>query len=230
MYWAYGIHGIKEFVLSLEFILVMGQIILTYAFYRFREENIDISIHFAAWMIFIVWFEATLLLGHIGPFGRFVFILFETTYTIMVYLVAGIPTIMAFSFGFHILLFNEEQFGGYVRSFLYALTMTVTGYYNQAEFDFNKTTEKGSGSYSAQIMYFFFLIFCIVIFMNVLMAVTVNSVKNLQNRGKYLQNSKRKKYIVMCSYLWKIFDLIPCLRVLRILESCKQNNSYTVRI
>ena len=229
MYWAYGIHGIKEFVASLEFILVMGQIILVGAFYVFREENIDISIHFAAWMVFIVWSEATLLLAHVD-IGRFVFILFETTYTILVYIAAGIPSILAFSFGFHILLYNEEQFGGYVRSYLYTFTMTVTGYYNQAEFDFDKTIEKGTGSYSAQIMYFWFLLFCIVIFMNVLVAVTVNSVKNLQNRGKYLQNSKRKKYIVMCSYLWKIFDLIPFLRVLRILESCEQNNSYTVRI
>ena len=48
--------------------------------------------------------------------------------------------------------------------------------------------------------------------------------------GKFRQICRRKKFIIISSFLWKWFDSIPLLRVKRILEECKEHNSYKVYI
>ena len=106
--------------------------------------------------------------------------------------------------------------------------MAVEGFYNPDDFDFQKVEDIGGRNYSVQIMFFLFLILAVIIFMNILLAVTVASVKNLENQGKFRQICRRKKFIIISSFLWKWFDSIPLLRVKRILEECKEYNSHKV--
>ena len=226
---SYGVEGVFDFVVTWEFNLRNVFLCISAAFFILQNSDVETCIHLAAWMVFLVWCDSTLILARFD-IGHFIFMLIDVVYKILFFMLTVVPLFFAFALGFFILLHTNPQFINTHSAFLYTLVMAVEGYYNPADFDFKEVDEIGGRNYSVQIMFFLFLILAVILFMNILLAVTVASVKNLENQGKFRQICRRKKFIIISSFLWKWFDSIPLLRVKRILEECKEHNSYKVYI
>ena len=66
--------------------------------------DLDYTQHFGAWMVFFSWVDLTLLFGKMDRVGECVYMSIDVLKTMALCLIIYVPSYLAFSFGFYILL------------------------------------------------------------------------------------------------------------------------------
>ena len=175
----------KEYITSLEAIVTTAFLIISVIFFSYWGSDLCTSLHLGGWMVFFVWCSFQLFLGRYEIMGNFIFTIVDVAHTMVMFIITAIPTFLAFTFGFYILLYANPNFSQVIRTFLYAMVMTVNGYYDHGDFGYDNIQAFGGRNYSTQIMYLLFLVLMNIIFMTLLTAITVNSTRNLRNRYEF---------------------------------------------
>ena len=83
------------------------------------------SSHFAAWTVFLSWFEMLLMLGRIPSIGIFIYMSTYVLKTLSVFLMVYSPLLIAFGATFHILLPNKTSFSNFGMALMKASVTTV---------------------------------------------------------------------------------------------------------
>ena len=71
--------------------------------------------------------------------------------------------------------------------------MTVVGYHDPPDWDYNQINEHGGQNWSTQILGVIYIVIGPLLLMNMVLAITVNNTKNLRERGKFFQTKTRVK-------------------------------------
>ena len=105
---------------------------LTVCFLIAAPRNTRNAAHFAAWMVFFQWTDLLLLMGKFDTMGRYIFMSVDVTKTMLFCIFTYVPSLCAFSFGFHILLRPNPVFRSWVATIVKTMAM-MTG-----EFDYDE--------------------------------------------------------------------------------------------
>ena len=241
-----GKRGFKIYIKSLQNWIQCLLICMSVVFYHYCEINLDTATHAAAWMVFLAWIDLTLYVGKIDILGEYIYMSVIVSKTIFWCLFIYVPSYMAFTFGFYILLKSNEAFRSYTATFIRILAMQAGELDFKEDFDFHHVEEKGGLNYSVQVMFVFFLICISLIVMNLLLAVTVNKTENLAEKSKKMRAASRikdvvetidHKYLAQCCNFFKSLGQPICCKKASllnihtsILPKCKKDNNYFVSI
>ena len=125
--------GFFKYISSPENWIEMLTLGLTVCFLMAAERNTQNAAHFAAWMVFCQYTDLLLLMGKFDTMGRYIFMSVDVTKTMLFCIFTYVPSLCAFSFGFHILLKPNPVFRSWVATIVKTLAM-MTG-----EFDYDDT-------------------------------------------------------------------------------------------
>ena len=125
--------GLFKYISSPENWIEMSVLGLTLCFFVAAPRNTKNAAHFAAWMVFFQWTDLLLLMGKFDTMGRYIFMSVDVTKTMMFCIFTYVPSLCAFSFGFHILLKPNPVFRSWVA------TIVKTGAMMTGEFDYDET-------------------------------------------------------------------------------------------
>ena len=94
--------------------------------------------------------------------------------------------------------------------FFRVVAMTVVGYHDPPDWDFNNVESHGGANWSIQLLAILYILVGPLLIMNLLLAITVNNTKNLKMRGKTIQTKTRIKdfhryAIIANNYVFKYF-------------------------
>ena len=216
----------------MESIVEVLLLIVTSCFFYFQERNIKYALHFASWMACLVWVNTMFYIGRFETIGPFIMMLFEVTYNMVLLIIAAIPLILAYSLGFHIVLLPDDDFDNFWATVLRTLVMMVNGFYDDEDLDENAIGRAGS----AQLMYLLFMVGMVIIFMNILLAVTVNITKNVKDQSKLLQSKRRINDIIISYRIfprflsnlmnWLCWGIFKYTTPMSILKQCQNENTY----
>lgn len=123
--------GVTKYISSIENWIESLVLILTIMFLIAAPKNTMTAAHFAAWMVFCQWTDLLLLLAKFDTMGRYIFMSVDVTKTMIFCIVTYVPSLCAFSFGFHILLKPNPVFRSWFATIVKTLSM-MTG-----EFDYD---------------------------------------------------------------------------------------------
>ena len=234
--------GPKEYVSWLDNWIQESILVLSVSYLFFSIYDINLAVHAVAWMVFLVWIDLTLLLSKMDKIGEYVYMSKNVTKTMLFCMMIYIPSFFAFAFGFYLLLRPNENFYSYTATFFKVLSMMVGELEYDDTFSYDAVEKTGSGQFSTQIMFTFFLITVVLIIMNLLLAVTVSKTEDLEKESKLMQTESRVEDVVQSSYESKLDNIfLDCLdyaykckykriKRLPLLERCQKDgdNKYTV--
>ena len=112
-----------------------------------------------------------------------------------------IPSFLAFSFGFYILLNVTESFSSYFQSMIKVLAMSVGELDYTTNFDYNQVKKYGGINISSQVMFVAFIITMALIMMNILLAVTIGKTEDIEPKSKVRQAKRRTNEISIATEL-----------------------------
>ena len=156
--------------------------------------------------------------------------------TMLLLVITYAPTFLAFTFGFHILLKNTIVFDGYITSMVKVLAMSIGELDYNDDFQYDIVMEQGGRNVSTQLMLLVFVLIMVLIVTNLLLAVTISSSADLNNKSLILQAEKRIKDVETYFNLFfhSLKDFMPCLKTEKTLMGrCKDVQSagrYYVRL
>ena len=178
--------------------------------------NTELATHFIAWAIFFAWMDLTSYLGRFGVIGEYVYIMFRVAQTLMKCLIIFVPTLIAFSFGFSMLLHANPAFESWVSSGLKVMTMMLGELEFGENFIYHEVKEIGGRNYSVQIMYLLFALMVAVVIMNLIVAMTISAADDLKVESEIIKVYKQVKDIVtdgqVAAKLKWWFNTADCLR------------------
>ena len=229
-----GFRGLRIYFKSLQNWIQCLLIVFSTIFYFKYETDLDISNHAAAWMIFLAWIDLTLYVAKVDIIGEYIYMTVIVCKTIFWCLLIYIPSYMAFTFGFYILLKSNPAVQSYTATFIKVLAMKAGELDYKDDFDYHQIEENGGSNISVQIMFVFFLICISLIVMNLLLAVTVNKTENLVIESKKMRAVERINNVDNVNNMnnKKLKLLDSCFSNLNqpILPRCMKDKNYFVSI
>ena len=184
-----GLQGIKIYTGNLQNLIQCFLIFSSLFFFINFENEVDLATDTVAWMVFLAWIDLTLYVGKIDFFCKYIYMSVIVSKTIFTCLLIYIPTLLAFTFGFYILLKSNPAFESATSTFIRILAMKAGELEYKEDFDFYSVMEKGGQNYSVQVMFVFFLVCISLIVMNLLLTVTLNKTENLVTKSKIMRAS-----------------------------------------
>ena len=163
--------------------------------------NVYFAGHLAAWMVFFSWIDLTLLFGQTEKLGEYIYMSMEVLQTMAFCILIYIPSFLAFSFGFYILLNVTESFSSYFQSMIKVLAMSVGELDYTTNFDYNQVKKYGGINISSQVMFVAFIITMALIMMNILLAVTIGKTEDIEPKSKVRQAKRRTNEISIATEL-----------------------------
>ena len=139
-----------------------------------REANHMIQKHLLGWALFLAWMDLTIFLGKMDVFGIHIYMSWQIMRSMFLNLAVFIPSLVAFASAFHCFLINNPVFEGYVASLLKTFEMLLGEVDFSDNFLYDNVKETGGANHSVQIMLVFFIIYGILIIMNLIVALMVN--------------------------------------------------------
>ena len=176
-------------------------------------NNHHLGIHFAAWMVFLVWINLILYLGRVHVIGIYIFMALDVTKNMIFALMTFSPAFAAFTFGFYILIQTNRQFDDLTRTLIRTLPMMAGEFDFDDYYDFKAVQEYGGRNYSAQIMFIFFVVIIVLIIGNLLIALTVSKIDALEKKSKLLQVKRMIDDVISLTSLVQK-NKIKCIRKL----------------
>ena len=205
-------------------------LITSIGFIVISHFNVYLAEHFAAWMVFFSWIDLTLLFGQMDKLGEYIYMSIDVLQTMAICIIIYIPSFLAFSFGFYILLNATESFNSYVQSMVKVLAMSVGELDYTENFDYNNVKEHGGMNISAQVMVVTFIITMALIMMNILLAVTIDRTEDLEPKSRVRQAKRRENEIMVATRLRKMGLYKIILRSLKIGKPIFKNDSSNYKV
>ena len=147
-----------------------------------------INLHLGAWSVFMAWINMTVLLGHFPGIGVYMFMFKYVTQTIIIFVLVYAPLLIAFAFGFYLLLPRNSSFNDPFTSVLKVLSMMIGELDYTDTFAVDRSREESDWTIgSIQIIYTLFVVLVSIIIHNLILALTVNEVDVLFKRARSIQ-------------------------------------------
>ena len=147
-----------------------------------------VNLHLGAWSVFMAWINMTILLGHFPGVGVYMFMFKYVTQSIIIYLLVYLPLLVAFAFGFYVLLPRNPSFNDPITSLLKVLSMMI-GELEYAD-NFTVDTSKQPSDWtigSLQIFFTLFVVLISIIIHNLILGLTVSEVDVLFKTARSIQ-------------------------------------------
>ena len=138
-----------------------------------RENNHNIQKHLLGWSLFLAWSDLTIFMGKMDFFGRHIYMTWQIMRSMFLNLVVFVPTLLAFASAFHCFLINNEVFEGPMASVLKTFEMFLGEVDFSDNFLYDKVKDTNGANLSVQLMLVIFIIYGILIIMNLIVALMV---------------------------------------------------------
>ena len=138
----------------------------------------------------------TSLLGRIHLFGEYIHMAFNVTKTLLKILMSFIPTFIAFTLTFNILMQSSEVFQEIHNTAFKVFVMMMGEFELTDYFTTQEVSKAGGRNYSVQILFVLFVIFICVIVMNLLIGLTVSNIDDLKKDADIILASSQIDDIV----------------------------------
>ena len=191
----------KNYLMQQENFVQLIIMVTSIGFIIISHFNVYLAEHFAAWMVFFSWIDLTLLFGQMDKLGEYIYMSIDVLQTMAICIIIYIPSFLAFSFGFYILLNATESFNSYFQAMVKVLAMSVGELDYTDNFDYNNVKEHGGMNISAQVMVVTFIITMALIMMNILLAVTIDRTEDLEPKSRMRQAKRRANEIRVATTL-----------------------------
>ena len=217
--------GTTNYFMKMENNLQLTIAILTLTFIFSAPKNMELANHCGAWAVFLTWSNLTQLLARFEFFGLGIFMALHVAEKIIKTMLVFTTSFLAFIFGFNMLFQANPAFHGIIGTGVKIFVMMQgefnfddnLGYQNvhehggrnvsiQVKKTFKHTESKENCNtysklffYQFQILFFLYLIWMVLIFMNLLVGLTVTSIDKLKKTGTIMQAKKRVDDILLLS-------------------------------
>ena len=170
-----------------------------------RESNHMIQKHLLGWALFLAWMDLTIFLGKMDVFGIHIYMSWQIMRSVFLNLAVFIPSLVAFAFAFHCFLINNPVFEGSVASVLKTFEMLLGEVDFSDNFLYDNVKEIKGANHSVQIMLVFFIIYGILIIMNLIVALMVNKMNVAE--AEIILAQQRIEEISSMADMGHLFDL-----------------------
>ena len=145
-----------------------------------RKFNHYAQKHFLGWALFLAWMDLTIFLGKMDFFGRHIYMSWQIMRSMFLNLAVFVPSLVAFASAFHCFLINNTVFEGSVASLLKTFEMFLGEVDFSDNFLYDNVKETEGANYSVQLMLIIFIIYGILIIMNLIVALMVNKMDSAE--------------------------------------------------
>ena len=185
-YWT----SVEEFLEIAQYILSAGYLIGIFFLPRV------VNLHLGAWSILLTWFDMTLLLGRIPAIGIYVYMWTHVLRTMVKVLVVFLPTLLAFSFSFYVLLPTNSAFNDPVTAIFKSIAMMIgeLDYADNFTVDGSLASDDTVGT--LQIMFALFVFFITIIIANLIIGLTVSEIEVLYNEARAIRLEKMVTQVI----------------------------------
>jgi ribosome-associated toxin RatA of RatAB toxin-antitoxin module len=170
-----------------------------------REANHMIQKHLLGWALFLAWMDLTIFLGKMDVFGIHIYMSWQIMRSMFLNLAVFIPSLVAFASAFHCFLINNPVFEGSVSSVLKTFEMLLGEVDFSDNFLYDNVKEIEGANHSVQIMLVFFIIYGILIIMNLIVALMVNKMDVAE--AEIILAQQRIEEISSMADMGHLFDL-----------------------
>ena len=185
-YWT----SVEEFLEIGQYILAVGYLVGMFFFSRL------VNLHLAALSILLVWFDMTLLLGRIPAIGIYVYMWTHVMKTMVKVLVVFLPTLLAFSFSFYVLLPTNPAFNDPITSILKSIAM-MTGELEFGDtFTIDSSKEKDDSTVTLQLVFILFVFLITIIIANLIIGLTVSEIDVLYSEARAIRLEKMVRQVI----------------------------------
>ena len=145
-----------------------------------RKFNHYAQKHFLGWALFLAWMDLTIFLGKMDFFGRHIYMSWQIMRSMFLNLAVFVPSLIAFASAFHCFLINNTVFEGPVASLLKTFEMFLGEVDFSDNFLYDNVKETEGANHSVQFMLIIFIIYGILIIMNLIVALMVNKMDSAE--------------------------------------------------
>ena len=170
-----------------------------------RESNHMIQKHLLGWALFLAWMDLTIFLGKMDVFGIHIYMSWQIMRSMFLNLAVFIPSLVAFASAFHCFLINNPVFEGSVASVLKTFEMLLGEVDFSDNFLYDNVSATEGANHSVQIMLVFFIIYGILIIMNLIVALMVNKMNVAE--AEIILAQQRIEEISSMADMGHLFDL-----------------------
>ena len=139
-----------------------------------RKLNHYVQKHLLGWALFLAWMDLTIFLGKMDFFGRHIYMTWQIMKSMFWNLVVFVPSLVAFASAFHCFLINNEVFEGPIASLLKTFEMLLGEVDFSDNFLYDNVKETEGANHSVQLMLIIFIVYGILIIMNLIVALMVD--------------------------------------------------------
>ena len=129
-------------------------------------------------------------------FGEYIHMAFEITKTLLMILMSFIPTFLAFTLTFNILMQSSEIFQSTKNTGLKVFVMMLGEFEFTDSFTTHEVGKIGGRNNSVQLLFLLYVIFVCVIVVNLLIGLTVYDINDLKKKGSIILASMQIHDIV----------------------------------
>ena len=162
------------------------------------SANIDITVatHAAAWAILFTWIDFTFQLGRLNHCGEYLFMVLEVGKKCLKFLMLYFPMVLAFAFGFNILMHQIKDYSGMGSAMMRVFVQLVGELEFSDLFQWNVVKTAGASQGSTQIMFLLCTILFTIVIANLLIAMTIEATEKLKTEGDLIQSQYKYSDIV----------------------------------
>lgn len=135
--------------------VVMLTLTISFFFVEYYEENLiqksGAQEHLLGWALFLAWMDLTIFLARFDVFGLPIYLSWHVFSNVAWNMVVYIPTVIAFSSGFHCFLRRNDVFKGKFSTILKTLAMLLGEMDFEDNFLFNQVEENKDSNFSVQV-------------------------------------------------------------------------------
>ena len=179
----------------------------TSMFIFIAHSNVEFATHAAAWAILFTWIDFTFQLGRLNNMGEYLFMVVTVGKKCLVFLLLYLPVMIAFAFGFNILMHQVPSYSGFFSSFIRVFAHLNGEMEFSDHFVWHEIKQFGASLGSTQIMFVFCTIIFTIVIANLLIAMTIEASQKLKEGGDQIQSEYKYRDILSRStYLLKLFS------------------------
>ena len=183
-----AIFNFKDY-LSFENFLELATVIILCIFYSYLWDDPNSCIHFAAWSVFLSWFELTLLIGRMPKIGIYIYMSVYVMKDIALMFLVYLPTILSFAFVFYIII-QTDVFINPLGALIKVLVMTAGEFEYSAYFTYEKVKDNNGANYSSQLFFIAFYFMSSIALANMILGLTVNKTDELFKEASFIHQEK----------------------------------------
>ena len=117
----------------------------------FQSQKTGAQEHLLGWALFLAWIDLTIFLARFDVFGKPIYLSWHVLNNVAWSMIVYIPTVIAFSAGFHCFLKSNAVFEGRWSSIVKTLTMLLGEYDFEDNFLYDVVKKNMDSNFSVQV-------------------------------------------------------------------------------